>query len=104
MTNFPLQWPSGWARTTHRKDAAFKNRGSRLSISDGVKRVFEQLRFFGISDEHVIVSTNIQPRLDGLPMLNRAEPFDPGVAVYWKKQKDPHHKLWRRQSESRTQP
>lgn len=93
MTNYPLTWPAGWRRTPNRRDGNFKNHGARLSIADGVKRVIEQLRLFGISDEDIVVSTNVQPRLDGLPLSHQAEPRDPGVAVYWKKPKDPQHKV-----------
>jgi hypothetical protein len=38
-----------------------------------------------VSDPNVIISTNIQVRLDGLPYSNAREPDDPGVAVYWVK-------------------
>lgn len=93
MTNYPLAWPAGWRRTKSRKDANFKRGGQRLSIADGVKRVIEQLRLFGISDWNIVVSTNVRPRLDGLPLSNQAEPQDPGVAVYWKKEKDTQHKV-----------
>jgi hypothetical protein len=93
MTNYPLAWPAGWRRTKSRKDANFKRGGQRLSIADGVKRVIEQLRLFGIPDWNIVVSTNVKPRLDGLPLSNQVEPQDPGVAVYWKKEKDTQHKV-----------
>ncbi len=36
------------------------------------------------NDEDVIISTNIRPRLDGLPRGSEPEPGDTGVAVYFK--------------------
>lgn len=93
MTNYPLTWPAGWRRTKSRKDANFKRGGQRLTISDGVKRVIEQLRMFGIGDWNIIVSTNVKPRLDGMPRSDCKEPDDPGVAVYWKNEKDAQRKV-----------
>ena len=37
----------------------------------------------------MIVSTNLQTRLDGLPRSNQGRPGDPGVCVYWKPAKHP---------------
>jgi hypothetical protein len=39
----------------------------------------------GVADYNVIISTNVQLRLDGLPYSNAREPNDPGAAVYWGK-------------------
>jgi hypothetical protein len=55
----------------------------RLTVADGVERVIASLRRMGVSGNAIIVSTNIQPRLDGMPRSNQGEPTDPGVAVYW---------------------
>jgi hypothetical protein len=54
-------------------------------VAQGTKRVLDELRRFGVPDYQVIISTNIQVRLDGLPFSNQKEPSDPGVAVYWKR-------------------
>lgn len=101
---FPLQWPAGWKRTgaRYRTRAKFgKQRtvqssftssdGSRhswkqkgeVTIADGVNRVREQLQRMGILDDDLVVSSNLQLRLDGFPRSGQAEPNDPGVAVYW---------------------
>lgn len=42
-----------------------------------------ELRRLGCTRDDVVISTNLQLRLDGLPRSNQAEPADPGVAVYW---------------------
>jgi hypothetical protein len=95
LTNFPLTWPAGWRRTPpgKRRVAYFKSDRRWLSIADGVGRVVEQLRLLGFSSEHIVISTNIRPRLDGMPRSNESEPQDCGAAVYWKGRKDLHHKV-----------
>ncbi len=92
MTNYPLSWPDGWKRQKYRKDAMFYRESmgqfgkkkDKLSIADGVERVCYELGRLGISANNAIISTNVQPRLDGMPRSNQSEPADPGVAVYWK--------------------
>jgi len=88
---YPLQWPTGWKRTQHvyRKDGRFSTKGygrpSRsVSISDGVQRVLGELDRMGYTRNDVVISTNVELRLDGLPRSDRSEPGDPGAAVYWR--------------------
>lgn len=38
----------------------------------------------GVPDFHVVISSNLELRLDGLPYSNRRDPSDPGAAVYWR--------------------
>lgn len=90
---YPLQWPQGWPRTQNykRQHAKFstKRRSSlggqyqELSIADGVERVLEELGRFGIGRDDIVISTNVETRLHGLPRSDRRPPADPGVAVYW---------------------
>jgi len=54
-----------------------------VTVSEAVIRVLEELQRMGISQEMVLISTNLRTRLDGLPLSNQAAPVDPGVAVYW---------------------
>lgn len=99
---YPLSWPEGWKRTprSERKRAAFGKSTSRydaslgrtmyagkanLSVFDAVQRVQRELEALGVREGDAIVSTNIPVRLDGLPRSDRAEPQDPGAAVYWLK-------------------
>ena len=90
-TRYPLQWPEGWKRTQsyQRKTATFSRRGKALTVFDGVQRVLDELQRLGVHQDDVIVSTNLQTRLDGLPRSNQARPGDPGVCVYWKPAKSP---------------
>lgn len=92
---FPLQWPAGWDRTPagRRKRASFGKKGqssyggwqtkNALTIAQALERVRGELSRMGIRDDDLVVSTNLQLRLDGFPRSNQPEPKDPGVAVYW---------------------
>ena len=90
-TRYPLQWPEGWKRmqSYQRKTATFSRQGKALTVFDGVQRVLDELQRLGVHQDDVIVSTNLQTRLDGLPRSNQARPGDPGVCVYWKPAKSP---------------
>lgn len=94
ITAYPLSWPQGWRRTAGnaRKRAKFgksKRTDGRypwkqdLSIYDGVTRVIEELGRYGVGREDIIISTNVETRIDGTPRSDRRAPDDPGVAVYW---------------------
>jgi hypothetical protein len=70
---YPLSWPDGWKRTPSgsRQRSNFTKNKNALSVADGTRRILDELRRFGVPDYQVILSTNIQVRLDGLP-FNRA--------------------------------
>lgn len=93
----PLAWPAGWIRTApaQRRPARFgtttKKRydggwdiGRKLTVNEAVKRVREELRKMRAPESHVVISTNLELRLDGLPRSGQRQPADPGVAVYWR--------------------
>lgn len=88
-TRYPLQWPVGWKRTAYRSEAKFSKHGNRLSVADGVARVMLELERLGVSENDVVISTNLQTRLDGLPRSDQSNPGDPGVCVYWQRRKQP---------------
>lgn len=73
---YPLTWPLGWARTKYRRSAPFKCTfaGAREGLSEELARLGAVLP---------VLSTNVELRLDGLPYASRANPPDPGVAVYF---------------------
>lgn len=97
-TRHPLTWPADWKRTASYQRTFGRFRTSArsgpywskqaLTIAEGVQRVLRELEAMGISENDVIVSTNVQTRLDGLPRSGAAEPADPGVAVYWRAKAD----------------
>jgi len=98
---YPLDWPPGWRRTTERTSAKFVGRKGKwtgpenerryqnqqpVTILQAIERVREELRRFGVEDEHVVISSNLPLRVDGLPRAD--SPADTGVAVYWTKGKE----------------
>jgi hypothetical protein len=84
VERFPLHWPANWTRTPghERQPSRYKVGGGR-ALND----LLYSLKQMGAVD--VIVSTNVELLQDGLPYANRREPQDPGVAVYWLKDKKP---------------
>jgi hypothetical protein len=105
MEAYPLQWPQGWPRTSvadqsiprfnkkgrhHGSGGSSWSYAQELSVSDAVSRLIAEIKLFTrtgqpwrIDPNDVIISTNIQTRLDGLPRSGQRAPEDPGVAVYW---------------------
>lgn len=75
---FPLYWPLDWPRT---KPGRRQRARYQVNFARARDEVLRSLRLLG--GRHVVVSTNIPLRLDGLPYANTREPEDPGVAVYW---------------------
>ena len=73
---YPLAWPHGWQRTRvpqrSRFDATF------AAARDGL---FAQIKMLG--GTHVVMSTNVPLRRDGIPYANMAQPTDRGVAIYF---------------------
>ena len=88
-TRYPLQWPVGWKRTPYRVGAKFSKYDKRLSVFDGVQRVLRELERLGVTEADVVISTNLQTRLDGMPRSDQAQPADPGVCVYWQRGEKP---------------
>lgn len=86
----PLTWPAAWPRTepAWRKEARFARDRRDLTVRDGVARVLLELDRLGVRGDDVIISTNIETRMDGLPRSDRGNPGDPGAAVYWEAAQD----------------
>ena len=98
ISAFPLSWPDGWSRTDYfkRTHGRFSKGVSRaesglswktkreLTVHEAVRRVRESLERMGADDQEIIVSTNVQTRLDGFPRSGAREPDDGGAAVYWR--------------------
>ncbi|WP_238345977.1 J domain-containing protein [Luteimonas saliphila] len=103
---YPLAWPAGWKRTApeHRTHGKFNRKERKstthrradgstyesswqssrdLTIADAVERVLQQLRMMGVHDDDLVVSSNLELRLDGRPRSGQRTPADPGIAVYW---------------------
>lgn len=83
-SSYPLSWPTGWPRHNVRAQSRFGHWNNRPSVAAGSRFILEELRRMGVSDVNVVISTNIELRLDGLPRSDRRTPTDPGAAVYWR--------------------
>lgn len=85
-TNYPLCWPENWPRTNPAwiQQSRFKGNtvaSSVRAITNEVNRLNN--RHWDFDDPKLIISTNLKPRLDGLPSGGQAQPADRGVAVYF---------------------
>lgn len=76
MERYPLHWPEGRARTRYPERSRFDT-----TMSDARDSLFLELGRLGAKD--IILSTNVELRLDGIPYANRRQPSDPAVAVYF---------------------
>lgn len=74
---FPLQWPSGKPRTRNPQSSRF----GTLTFGRARDELLAELK--RLDARHVVLSTNIPLRLDGLPYSNRTAPIDKGIAVYF---------------------
>lgn len=100
-TRYPLQWPAGWKRTDYsdRREAKFGKarykQGDRwvsaraLTVSEACERVLAELVRMGVDRNDIVISTNVETRLDGLSRSDRPAPHDVGVCVYWQQGKAP---------------
>lgn len=76
---YPLAWPVNKPRTKRPQSSRFQ-----VSFAKSRDGLLNELELMGA--RHVVISTNVALRRDGLPYANQAEPNDRGVAVYflWK--------------------
>lgn len=96
VSAYPLQWPVGRPRKANRKRATFGKKANNgrwiemkeLSVADALARLQDE--FDRIGARQPIVSTNLETRLDGLPRSGQGEPRDPGVALYFQLDGQPH--------------
>lgn len=77
---YPLAWPVGWPRTKESQKARFDGTFARIR-----SELFAEVERMG--GQHIVLSTNIPLRRDGLPYANIREPADTGVAVYFLRRK-----------------
>lgn len=95
ITAYPLVWPAGWPRTpaaslkagrfgtVKKRPGVAWHTHAELTIAEATQRVLDELSRMGIDRQDVVISTNLQLRLDGLPRSGQAAPRDAGAAVYW---------------------
>ena len=83
ISAYPLHWPISRARWRGtRRTAQFKDYGRTLGLPAARVRLRDQLDALG--GRQVVLSTNLELRLDGRPRADRTAPSDPGVALYFK--------------------
>lgn len=76
--SYPLHWPASWPRTQYPQSSKFK-----CTLAETRDLMFAEIHRLG--GKNVILSTNVELRLDGLPYANRRDPVDTGVAVYFER-------------------
>jgi hypothetical protein len=81
IRSYPLYWPESWPRAKYQKQAKFGDH----SVAKGRKVLQDQVRLFGGSD--LIISSNLELKLDGMPKSNQRQPYDRGVAIFFKRNK-----------------
>lgn len=86
---YPLQWPDGWPRTKPSlrnygekfKRADWRGGRKRTTIAQTRTELADELQKLGAKS--IVLSTNVELRMDGQPYSNRRAPDDPGIAVYF---------------------
>lgn len=92
---YPLQWPDGWPRTDAHKREDGRSRFQKgdwrgrsfTTINTTRQQLADELQRLGARS--VVLSTNVELRLDGQPYSNRRAPDDPGIAVYFALEGEP---------------
>jgi hypothetical protein len=93
----PLHWPLHRPRTKLPRRANFHRRPANengysrresLSIADSRDRLYRELGLLG--GKQVIISSNLELKMDGTPRGSQREPSDSGIAVYFQLNKQPH--------------
>lgn len=86
ITRTPLCWPDNAPRTipSARKTPLF----AEQSVASALKYLRSEInrlnkRRWDYDEDSLIISSNLQIRLDGLPYSNQGEPNDSGVAAYF---------------------
>lgn len=79
---YPLYWPEGRPRTARPDRSKFDTTQNVAQLC-----LMDELRLIGATG--IILSTNVELRLDGLPYASRRAPDDTGVAVYFSYKKTP---------------
>lgn len=99
---YPLLWPEGRPRRApaqrkpgkfHRTERVYSSGGSYnrkldMTIAAAIARLQDELD--RIHARYVVVSANVELRLDGLPRSGAREPDDPAIAVYFQLDGRPH--------------
>ncbi len=83
---YPLAWPVSWKRTAPnlRRESRFRSGGpSKLTVSESINRLQDELDILIGKSGDAILSTNHKTRLDGRPYAEQAGVVDVGAALYF---------------------
>lgn len=81
--SYPLRWPVGQPRTPveRRTVSAFK-----VDFGRSRDDTFRSLSL--MSGQHIVLTSNMMLRQDGIPLARQSEPTDPGIALYFDRGKE----------------
>lgn len=85
VSAYPLQWPDGWPRTPWHKRVDGRRRWSSKGkpwTFDAARRDLA-LEIERLGAKNVVLSTNYELRIDGMPRAGQRSPDDIGIAVYF---------------------
>ncbi|MGH6689757.1 MAG: J domain-containing protein [Gammaproteobacteria bacterium] len=77
---YPLHWPDHWPRTPDHKRQASKF-DADLGLGPARDDLLQELRRMGAT--HVVISSYLELRRDGLPLANQRMPTDPAAAAWF---------------------
>lgn len=88
-TAYPLHWPLGRPRASQRKRASFNAKSDNgrytetksVSMAGARERLQRELDLLRAGS--IVLSTNVELRLDGQPRSGQRTPADPGAALYF---------------------
>lgn len=87
MDAYPLEWPDGWARHKGERDNDRRFRGPTYQWDRIVRGLTEELQRIGAKKDSIVISTNQPVRRDGYPYAQERVIRDPGVAIYFMRDK-----------------
>lgn len=86
---YPLKWPPGWPRHKGPRDSDRRFRGPTYRWDRVFRGLKDELRRIGADETSIIISTNQPLRQDGLPYAQQRNAADPGVGLYFLRNKKP---------------
>jgi len=79
--SYPLEWPTGWKRTSYRVPSRYQ-----VTLHEAIDDLLEHLR--KMRAKNIVLSTNLPTSNKGIPYSAYTEPLDSGAAVYWTDRKN----------------
>lgn len=86
---YPLAWPLGWPRHKGQRDSDSRFKGPTYRWDRVFHGLQDEIVRIGGNRNSIVVSTNQPVRNDGLPYAQQRAINDPGVAVYFVRNKKP---------------